>query len=279
MLNFAQCGDRKNPTVVLLHGLGIDHRMWTPQLADLSEDHFVLAPDLPGFTPKVPGELASLAATSRSVADWLEQTFPSSVYLCGLSLGGMVALQLAHDYPHLVKGLIVSGAQVRPPPLLMFVQSFILRFMPEKIFLKGTDAPYMTETLKKAEQETAMFLGKQSFLRVMREAGKVNLRPLLPAIHQPSLILCGAKDKPNLPVAKELAAKLPQAELRIVPGVGHVWNLEAPEKFSDEVRHFVATVEKTPAKVEEHPFFGSRVSDKSVEEIVDELRRPRYPDV
>ena len=277
MLNFAQRGDRENPTVVLLHGLGIDHRMWTPQLADLGEDYFVLAPDLPGFTPKVSGEVASLAATSRSVAEWLEQTLTPPVYLCGLSLGGMVALQLAHDYPHLVKGLIVSGAQVRPPPVLMGVQSLVLRFMPEKVFLKGTDAPYMTETLKVAERETATFLGKQGFLRIMREAGKVDLRPLLPAVHQPSLILCGAKDKPNLPAAKELAAKLPRAELKIIPGVGHVWNLEAPKKFSDEVRKFVAEVEKTPVKLEEQPFFESRTADKPVDEPVDELRRPRHP--
>ena len=104
-------------------------------------------------------------------------------------------------------------------------------------------SPGVSPALQQAQRETLTHLGKRGLLRVMRDAGKSDLRSLLPEITLPALVLCGSKDRPNLNAARAIAAGLPHAELHLVPGAGHVWNLEQPEVFSQTVGVFLSRVE------------------------------------
>ena len=221
--------------------MGFDHRMWAAQLEHFANDYRVLAPDLPGFSSRVAGDPLPLREAAGEVARWLDEVGAAPAHMCGLSLGGMVALHLAHDAPGSVRSLILSGAQVHPPRLVMMVQETVLRLLPQRLLLQDP-SPNLSPALQQAQRETLTHLGKRGLLRVMRDAGKSDLRPLLPTITPPTLVLCGSKDRPNIKAARAIAAGLPHAELRIVPGVGHVWNLEQPETFSRMVEEFVARV-------------------------------------
>jgi len=120
----------------------------------------------------------------------------------------------------------------------------MLHALPEKKLLESTKAPYMTDELRIAERETAQFLGKRGFLRVMKEARSVDFRSALVRVEHPTLVLCGAKEHPvNQKAARELATKIPLAELRIIPNAGHLWNLELPERFAGELSSFVQRTE------------------------------------
>jgi len=66
----------------------------------------------------------------------------------------------------------------------------------------------------------------------LRELARTDLRPRLGEITSPTLVVCGERDEVNQPLSRELAAGIPDAELRIIPGVGHLWNLEQPETFT-----------------------------------------------
>jgi pimeloyl-ACP methyl ester carboxylesterase len=55
----------------------------------------------------------------------------------------------------------------------------------------------------------------------------------------PTLVLCGSKDRANIPLSRELAEGIPGAELRIVPDATHLWNLQQPEAFNVTVAEFV----------------------------------------
>ncbi|MGE5636854.1 MAG: alpha/beta fold hydrolase [Nocardioidaceae bacterium] len=59
----------------------------------------------------------------------------------------------------------------------------------------------------------------------------------------PTLVLCGSKDRANIPLTRELAAGIPGAELRIVPDATHLWNLQQPEAFNRAVAEFVDRAE------------------------------------
>ena len=118
MLHFAEHGPPEAPSLVFLHGMGFDHRMWAAQLEHLADDYRVLAPDLPGFSSRASNDLLPLREAAGEVARWLDDVGAAPAHVCGLSLGGMVALHLAHDAPEKVRSLILSGAQVRPPALL-----------------------------------------------------------------------------------------------------------------------------------------------------------------
>jgi pimeloyl-ACP methyl ester carboxylesterase len=81
--------------------------------------------------------------------------------------------------------------------------------------------------------------GKRTFLAGLRELAGLDLRPRLSQVGVPTLVLCGSKDRVNIPLSRELAAGIPTAELRIVPGATHLWNLQQPETFNHTITAFV----------------------------------------
>ena len=78
-------------------------------------------------------------------------------------------------------------------------------------------------------------------LRAMSNAfADADLRDVLPEIDVPTLLIYGDLDRRSpVPVGEDLHARIPRSELVVIPGVGHALNLEAPERFADEVRSFL----------------------------------------
>jgi pimeloyl-ACP methyl ester carboxylesterase len=75
-----------------------------------------------------------------------------------------------------------------------------------------------------------------------RRAQRVDLRPRLSRVTAPTLVLCGSDDRVNIALSKELAAGMPSAELRIIPGATHLWNLQHPDVFNQTVATFTDRV-------------------------------------
>jgi pimeloyl-ACP methyl ester carboxylesterase len=75
-------------------------------------------------------------------------------------------------------------------------------------------------------------LGKAGLLRAMRTLWRLDLRNDLSSVSAPTLIMCGAKDRVNIPAARKIATLIPQAKLHIEPNVGHLWNIENPKRFN-----------------------------------------------
>lgn len=80
--------------------------------------------------------------------------------------------------------------------------------------------------------------GKAGLLAAVREAGRADLRRILGRVSVPTLVACGKRDRFNLKAAREIAATIKGARLNIVPGLGHVWNLEQPTLFSETLTEF-----------------------------------------
>jgi pimeloyl-ACP methyl ester carboxylesterase len=78
--------------------------------------------------------------------------------------------------------------------------------------------------------------GKHTYLAGLRELARTDLRSRLDQITAPTLVVCGERDKVNLPSSRELADGIPNAELRTIPGAGHLWNLEQPDVFTALLR-------------------------------------------
>jgi len=233
------------PVMVLLHGLGIDSAMWQPQLHGLAEHMEIHAPNLPDFG-EGDARIGSVRAAADQLGADLEARRLGSVYLCGLSLGGMVAMALASRRPAGVRGLIVSGAQVRVSLWLRTLLLGVGRLVPERVLLSGTNLPPQAgPDLRDAEQRFAQRLGKAGILVAMRTAAETDLTEDLSRITCPTLVLCGERDNPlNRSAARRIAATVPGAQLRFIPGAGHVWNLEQPDRFNSELLRFVDAVER-----------------------------------
>lgn len=205
-------------TVVFLHGIGAGPDSWNAQIDSLPEGFTGIAPRITGHTDAGNQEF-SLASAAADVRDELDRRGIQRAHLCGLSLGGMVATRFAIDCPERVASLVLSGSQVHPNPVLMLVQNAIMRVLPARLV-----AP--------------PWLSKQRMLTVLRTVGRTDFRAELAQVTAPTLVLCGLKDRPNLSAARELAAGITLAELQLVPGAGHEWNVHQAEEFSTRLNAF-----------------------------------------
>ena len=190
-------------TEVFLHGLGQGPESWGP----LGRE--ALCPDL--FALPREGGLC-YPGLYQALCAYCEELSPP-LRLCGLSLGGVLALQYALEYPERVESLVLIGTPCAMPKGLLRFQSAVFRLMPERAFRAGG----------LSKKETLELTGSMVDLDFRGELGRIAC---------PALILCGERDRANKKAALELRDGIPGAELAWVPGAGHEVNREAPEALA-----------------------------------------------
>ncbi|MBO0814132.1 MAG: alpha/beta fold hydrolase, partial [Actinobacteria bacterium] len=227
-MRIRQAGATTAPVVVLLHGSGRASRMWDQTLAGLSAEWHVLAPDLPGFG-RSEGPFTVAGAAQLVYGMIAVQTAP--VHLCGLSLGGVVAVRAAAQLGSQVASLVVTGTPVVP----------------------GRDLP---ASLRRFRRLPAPLLplfsdvtGRAEWLRMLDELEHTDLRGYLPQVTAPALVVCGSRDWRAMPAACELAAGLPGGRLWIAPHRGHSWPSTSPELFGKVVTGFIGATAGPPGEL------------------------------
>lgn len=192
---------------VFLHGLGQTAKDWQEVIRHASLGD-VDCPDL--FS-----QLGEDASYCRVLMD-LEERYRDTAEpfrICGLSLGGVLALDYAARHGEQVASLVLIGAQYRVPTHLVDFQNLVFRCMPEKAF-------------------GPMGMTKKETIQLSRSMRCLDLTGQLRNIQCPVTILCGEKDRANLKASKLLKENLPQGKLHIIPGVGHEINKFAPEAIA-----------------------------------------------
>jgi pimeloyl-ACP methyl ester carboxylesterase len=227
-------------TVVLVHALGSSRRAWTPQVQALSDHHRVLVPDLPGH-----GDARGPFTLDRAVESvhiTINQAAGDS-HLVGISVGAVVALLACLERPGEAASLVLSGGLAHAPRWIV-LQRVIAGITPEPLLVRGLARMYSGGRAEYADQavEDLRRCGKRTYLSALRELATIDLRPRLGQVAVPTLVLCGSKDRSNVPMSRELAAGIPAAELQIVQGATHLWNLQQPELFNRTVAAFLEQV-------------------------------------
>lgn len=238
------------PPLVLAHGAGLDGRMWQPQLADLADEFTVVAWDEPGAgrSSDLPVGFG-LADFAHCLAAVIEALRLGPAHVAGLSWGGTVVLELYRHRPELVRTLILvdtyAGWKGSLPPQEVAArvegakQMLAVpreRFDPTLPGLFAGDPPAAFMPLLDAMAHEVRPETMEAQLFMMAEADE---RDLLPAITVPTLLLWGELDvRSPLSVAYAFQDAIAHAELAVLPGAGHVSNLETPERFDRIVREF-----------------------------------------
>ncbi|MFF8012256.1 alpha/beta fold hydrolase [Streptomyces sp. NPDC007929] len=234
------------PTVVLLHGVGLDHTMWEPAAALLADRFTVLTPDLPGHgaRPPVP-EGVTLADLTDGVVDEI----PAGSHLVGFSLGALVAQHAALHRPELVATLTsVSSVCARTADerasVLDRLRTAEADFTTSaaaslRRWYDGTDvAP---EHVARTEA-TLLSNDVGSFLRCYRvfATADAELAPHLAGIAVPALAVTGERDPGSTPeMTRRLAAALPDCRAVVIPRARHMLPVEQPEAFVDSLTTFI----------------------------------------
>ena len=243
--------------MALVHGFGLDHRVWEPQMPALRQRSRVLRHDERGF-----GSSTTPTARPYSHADdWaalLGHLNLQNAHLVGLSVGAMHALELALTQPSLVRSLVLvdpSGlAEVPFPPAITERFARIRKVI-------STEGVAAAKRIWRAggwfvpalENPTAMQLldAQLAAYSGWHWQNDNPARTPSPPIHQrlgelrvPTLVIVGERDLDyNQRVAKLLSERIPGAQLCTLPGVGHFPNVEAPELFNATLQAFLDRVE------------------------------------
>jgi 3-oxoadipate enol-lactonase len=164
------------------------------------------------------------------------------VHLCGLSLGALAALAVASSQHGDVQRLAVCAGFERLPATLRLrvravalVAGLVPKGVLHRQLVADVPAPYRSRALDEIAS-----LGSRRLSRLMREAAGFEVEA--ERITAPVLVLCGARDEANRPLASALAEALPDANLELVPDAGHVANLDNPASFTGLLAEFFSEV-------------------------------------
>ena len=192
--------------VVFLHGLGETRDVWNPVIKQLPQTECIA---LEVLRTKPPPPCWSLKDVCAQIADSLTEP----VHLVGLSLGAVIALNIALTHPGKVSSLFVSAPQAKPPKMLMNLQKTLMRVLPTKWVCPPQ-------------------LSKPELLSVLDSLKDLDLTSQLPALSMPVTVVCGSKDKAKLPAAHKISSIIPTAHLEVIQGADHQWHATHPQLFT-----------------------------------------------
>jgi pimeloyl-ACP methyl ester carboxylesterase len=240
----------EGPPLVFVHGAAVDSRMWQPQLAALADEFTVVAWDEPGAGSSS-DVLAGFALVDYAgcLAALIDALDLAPAHVAGLSWGGTVALELYRHHPELVATLILADTyagwkgslpeqevRARVEGVREMLAATDHLFDPTLPGLFAGDPPAEFVPLLEAMAADVRPESMRTALLVMAEADQ---RDLLPRIAVPTLLIWGELDaRSPLNVARQFENAVPNAKLVVIPGAGHVSNVERPELFNDAVREF-----------------------------------------
>ncbi|MET9732470.1 alpha/beta hydrolase [Streptomyces sp. NPDC006458] len=239
------------PPLVLVHGAGVDGRMWRPQSEGLAAEFTVVAWDEPGAgrSSDLPPDF-TLADFAHCLAAVIEDVGLGPAHVAGLSWGGTVVLELYRHHPELVRTLILVDTYAGwkgslPPEEVAARVEGVRRMLAAEgeefdptlpgLFAGDPPAAFVPLLDAMARDVRPATMGAQLFM--MAEADQ---RDLFPEIAVPTLLVWGERDtRSPLGVARAFRDAIDGARLVVLPGVGHMSNLEAPEGFARAVRGFL----------------------------------------
>jgi pimeloyl-ACP methyl ester carboxylesterase len=224
-LHVRESGTPGSPAILFLHGVGNSGRMWRKHMARLSAYH-CLAPDLPGFGRSNHLEWWSRIDTTDRVAGLIESRIPSRrAHVVGLSLGGSVAHALLARRSGLLDRVVIDGCAALPwwgTPLIKLGVAAVSPFLHTRPVLGAIGRAFDFDEEARADLRAA---SPRAFRRGFAHANDTRISPAHLEAPCPTLLVAGERE--NKPPARAsnaaLAALMPNAEARYMPGQGHGW--------------------------------------------------------
>lgn len=236
-----QAFDPARPSLLCVHGSGGRADNFLPQLAGLSGQVNVAAIDLPGHG-QTPGPGCQVV---EDYAAWLGDFLaagPVRPVLLGHSLGGAVAMQLALERPHLLRGLILAGTGSRLKVLPAILEGLLNNFLPtvnlvvKYAYAPGADPRLIEQgTREMAQNDSQVMWGD------FTACDHFDISHRLGEIRLPAWCIVGDQDNLTpLKYSQYLVKNIAGAGLTVIEKAGHMANIEKPAAFNEAVLDFMA---------------------------------------
>jgi len=255
-ISYNDVGEGKIP-VIFLHGFPFDKSMWKGQLDSLNSSYRLIACDIRGFGKSTDEETPlSIDLFSEDLIAFLDKLNIKKAIVCGLSMGGFIALNAIKKFPERFEALILCDTQciadttevkenrykaidqINRDGVSIFNEKFIKSvFHPNSL----TNKTELVENLS-----TVVFTNSKEIIiaGITALAGRPETCSSLSAIRIPTLIICGREDSVTPLVQSEFMHEhIEGSNLKIIDNAGHVSNLEQPDEFNKYLRNFLNSLD------------------------------------
>ena len=234
--------------LVFLHGIGSDKSAWDPQLAHFGKKRRTIAFDYPGYGesgPLVERSGAPHDQFAEAIAAALDALGIDRVHLCGLSLGGVVAISIAHRTPERLASLIIADSFARHPDGPAIVERSVTASTDMAALAKARVPHLLAEPADEALAEglvgTMSNIDPSTFRFASRAVWLADQRDRAKSMNLLALVLCGERDLITPPIlSHELAGLIGDSRVELIASAGHLPNLEQPAAFDRALNQFLS---------------------------------------
>lgn len=250
MIGVLEAGSGDAAPIVFLHGVGSDKSVWRPQLDHFCNSRRAIAFDYPGYGESAPAGAAGRDDFAAAIFAAMDALRVERAHVCGLSLGGVIAIAMHALAPQRCATLILAD-------------SFAVHPQGQAIYDRSVEASRTIGMRALAEARVDMLLGNAAppglraeviatmaaidpaAYRTGAEAvWLADQRARAAAIGVPTLVTCGTEDRITPPdLSADLAALIQGAGLEMIDGAGHLANAERPAAFNAAIDRFLAETE------------------------------------
>jgi 3-oxoadipate enol-lactonase len=248
-IGYVEAGGGEATPIVFLHGVGSDKSVWHPQLEHFGRTRRAIAFDYPGYGDSD----AAPSGTTRddyasAIISAMHELGVDRAHICGLSLGGVVAIATHHADPNRCASLILADTfAVHPDGPAIYQRSLdgsrdlpaMAEARADVLLAQPADAAVRREVV-----ETMSRIDPAAFRIGAEAVWLADQRDRAELIRVPTLILVGDQDLVTPPdLSNELLDLVPDARMQVIAGAGHLTNLEKPEAFNGAVYSFLSGIE------------------------------------
>ncbi|MFA5297319.1 MAG: alpha/beta fold hydrolase [Lutibacter sp.] len=255
-LSYNDEGSAEVPSIIFIHGFPLNKSMWNKQIDLLKNDCRVIAYDIRGHGNSEVGNIDfSIDLFVKDLLAFMDALKIERTIICGLSMGGYIALNAIENYPERFSALILSdtnctadtseGKEKRIKTIESIKENGVEKLANDLILNLFADESFKRD-LKEipAVREMIVKTSTQSLNNSLHAlAARKETCGKLSQIKVPVLIIVGIEDKITPPdVARFMQSQIKDSQLRIIEHAGHLSNLENPYEFNSQLIKFIASI-------------------------------------
>lgn len=246
-IGYCETGGGEAAPIIFLHGVGSDKSVWWPQLDYFGKARRAVAFDYPGYGESAFVEGATREDYAAAILTALDALDVQSAHICGLSLGGVIAIAIHAAAPARCASLIIADSFAAHPDgqgihdrSVAASQAMTMRELAEARtgMLLGSAA---TPELRSEVIDTMAVIDPAAYRLGAAAVWLADQRDRVAAIDLPTLILVGREDQITPPsLSQELHRLIRNSQLQVIEKAGHLANAEQPEAFNRAIESFLS---------------------------------------
>ena len=248
-IGYEEAGGGERTPILFLHGVGSDKSVWRPQLDHFGDERRAIAFDYPGYGDSDPApEGTTRDDYAAAIVSAMDELGVGEAHICGLSLGGVIAIAMHDAAPGRCVSLILADTFAVHPDGQAIYDRSVAGSADMRVLAEGRVDVLLAQPADPAVRSDVI----ETMARIDPAAYRIGAEAVWLAdqhdratdIRVPTLVLCGAEDRVTPPTLSLVLTRLiPGARCEVVERASHLANLDRPDEFNTQVGAFIRGVD------------------------------------